>query len=260
MIIVDALVSNVIQQLVTIVQNEIQQEVQVVVGVKKDIKKLSTTLMKIQALLKDAEDRQMKENSVQLWLQELKDVAYDIDDVLDEWGTEILKSSIVEGVDDHDKKVCPANLFVSPRFCFKQFGLRHDIGHKIKDIKEKLDDIASDKEKFGFIQTTTAIRNELIIDDESRRRRRLETSSLVDVSEVFGRDMDKDIIISKLISEGSSQQDEMVSDHVPPMLISIVGMPGLGKTTLAQLTFNDERVKNHFDKRIWVHVSKPFDK
>ncbi|XP_043694650.1 putative disease resistance protein RGA1 [Telopea speciosissima] len=264
---VDALVSNVIRALATIVQNEIEQEVRLVVGVKKDIEKLSSTLMKIQAVLRDAEKRQFMDDSdsdsVRLWLQDLKDVAYDIDDVLDKWTTQILriKSSSSSQIDDDDdarisrsiKKVCPSNLF-SSCFHFKRIGLSYDIGHRIKDIKERLDEIASEKDKFGFTETTT--RNDEIIERESKRR--LETSSLVDVSEVFGRDMDKDIIISKLVSEGSHQ--EVVVSGLIPIIISIVGMGGMGKTTLAQLVFSDDKVKNHFNKRIWICVSKSFDK
>ena len=45
-------------------------------------------------MLFDADKRQLKEESIKLWLQRLKNISYDIDDVLDEWSTEVLKSKI----------------------------------------------------------------------------------------------------------------------------------------------------------------------
>ncbi|KAF2319550.1 hypothetical protein GH714_016946 [Hevea brasiliensis] len=67
---------------------------------------------------------------------------------------------------------------------------------------------------------------------------------------VIGRDSDKKAIVELLVASNS---EENVS------VLSIVGIGGLGKTTLAQLIFNDERIKNYFELKIWVCVSDPFD-
>ncbi|CAJ2667407.1 unnamed protein product [Trifolium pratense] len=54
-----------------------------------------------------------------------------------------------------------------------------------------------------------------------------------------------------------SQQLSSYFDKVP--IISIVGLMGMGKTTLAQLVFNDHRIMEQFDFKVWVRVSESFD-
>ncbi|KAL6326077.1 hypothetical protein AAG906_000952 [Vitis piasezkii] len=71
------------------------------------------------------------------------------------------------------------------------------------------------------------------------------TTSLVDEVEVYGRDADKENIIELLLSDEVATADRV-------QVIPIVGMGGVGKTTLAQIIYNDKRVGDKFDFRLWV--------
>ncbi|KAK6151108.1 hypothetical protein DH2020_016040 [Rehmannia glutinosa] len=52
---------------------------------------------------------------------------------------------------------------------------------------------------------------------------------------------------------------QLVGGTEPLQLISIIGMPGLGKTTLAKKLYNHPTVNYRFDKRSWCVVSQTFE-
>ncbi|XP_024039272.1 disease resistance protein RGA2-like [Citrus clementina] len=251
-----ALVSSLLDQLKSIAQDQVKEKWRLVTDVEQEVGKLTTNLQAIQAVLEDAEQRQMKQDkAVTFWLDQLRDASYDMEDVLEEWITETRKLQLDEGGDDDDDdndsafvtfltKVCSFFPAASNCFgCFKKLSLRHDIAVKIREISKRLDDIARQKDSFKFVEN---------VSNNVKKPERVRTTSLIDERKVFGRDDEKNKLLSKLLCESSEQQEGL---HV----ISLVGLGGIGKTTLAQLAYNNDEVKRNFEKVIWVCVSDTFE-
>ncbi|KAF9660610.1 hypothetical protein SADUNF_SadunfUnG0007300 [Salix dunnii] len=239
----DALVSVVLEQLSSIIAQKVQKEVGLVAGVKNEVQKLERKFKAIIAVLADAEQRQLKEESIKHWMGQLKDVSYDMDDVLDEWSTAIAKSQMKVN-DEHPrktiKKVCSFMIFSC--FCFREVGLRCHVAREIQTLNDRIDGIVIEKNTFHF---------KLSEGGPNLPERKI-TASVIDATEIKGREKDKGMIVKMLVGESSDQEPALRT-------ISLVGMGGIGKTTLAQLVYNDHQVETYFGKRIWVCVSDPFD-
>ncbi|KAG7971462.1 hypothetical protein I3843_07G134900 [Carya illinoinensis] len=109
-----------------------------------------------------------------------------------------------------------------------------DVVKKIKGIKVAIEEMATNIEKFG-IEGGAASHVDPTV--EETRQRRKETS----------RKMTRATLLKQLI-EGNSKFD----------VISITGMRGLGKTTLAREIYNNDAIKSRFNCRVWMSVSQNF--
>ncbi|VVA36223.1 PREDICTED: disease resistance [Prunus dulcis] len=130
--------------------------------------------------------------------------------------------------------------------------------HQIKGIRERLDELKLIRLYLIF---------SLSIDHHGRNHddhhssvknmmmRENMTHSFVRPSEVIGRDSEKKEIVDLLLQQG----DNRSGNNKNVFVIPIVGIRGLGKTTLAKLLYNDERVVRNFELRTWVYVSVEFD-
>jgi hypothetical protein len=156
----EGIVTDLMKQLVSIAAREAEQEIRLVVGVDKEIEKLKDNLQTLEAVLNDAEKRQVTDKAVKLWLKKLEGVSYEMDDVLDEWNTAMIKSEIQKEDENAEndlvvkKKVCS---FIPSPCCFHHVDklvLRHDIAHKIKELNGKLDEIVRERGLYGFELTT----------------------------------------------------------------------------------------------------------
>uniref|UniRef100_A0A6N2MJU1 NB-ARC domain-containing protein n=1 Tax=Salix viminalis TaxID=40686 RepID=A0A6N2MJU1_SALVM len=241
----EPLISLLLEQITQVITQQVQEEVNLVRGVNKQAEKLKSNLIDIQAVLEDAERKQVKEKTVRVWLDKLKDVCYDMDDVLDEWSYAILTWKTGDAEENiHNQQKIRCSFLGSPCFCLNQAVQRRDIALKIKEVSEKVDEIANERARHG-LQIIKAT------DHEPQQQKRTSTSQ-VDELNVYGRDYEKKNVVSKLLAE-SSQEARNVD------VISLVGLGGIGKTTLAQLAFNHDDVMTHFEKKMWVCVSEAFD-
>ena len=212
------------------------QEISSAWGFKGDLKRIGRRVLAIKAVLFDAEEKQASNERLRTWLRELKDVLIDAENVLDEFQYRVLQKKVMKINGSSRKKV---------RFFFSGSNLlvfRFKMAQKIKGVREKLDDIAALKDEFDL-----AVRPE---DEKTTMNRRDMTHSFVNPSNVIGRGDDKEKIMDLLMQIDASRNVSV---------IPIVGIGGLGKTTLAKLSFDDEQVVSHFQLRMWVCVSEDFN-
>ncbi|KAJ7969097.1 Disease resistance protein [Quillaja saponaria] len=200
------------------------------------LKKLEIKLLSINEVFNDAEERQMRDPNVKAWLDEVKDAVYEAEDLLDEIETEVCKTKSEAEFDTTSSKVRNffTNVSVNP--------FEKKIESRIEDVLRKLEFLANQVELLGLKKRSG-------IAEKSSQR--LQSSSLVDESSIYGRDVDKEVLTKFVLSDDGS------GNH--PSVITIVGMGGLGKTTLAQLVYSDKRMKDYFDLKAWVCVSEEFD-
>ncbi|KAJ9189137.1 hypothetical protein P3X46_000467 [Hevea brasiliensis] len=198
------------------------------------LKKLKTTLVSVNGLLDDAEEKQIIRLAVKRWLDELKVAVYEADDLLDEIAYEALRSELEAESQTGIDQVRKFFTSVSP--------FKNEIEGKLEEILERFDHLVKQKDVLGL-----SLREGF---GEHPSSQKIPTTSLVDESAILGRDDDKETIIKLLLDDGNRNELDV---------IPIVGMGGVGKTTLAQLIYNDNRVQDWFDLKIWVCVSEEFD-
>ncbi|MED6155521.1 hypothetical protein PIB30_006026 [Stylosanthes scabra] len=184
---------------------------------QKLLQRLKTILNVVEAVLNDAEKKQITDPAVKRWLEDLQDAVYDADDLLDEVATKAAT-----------QKDPPGN-FLS-RFLNLQ---DREMVTRIEQIIARLDDIAKHKDILGLEKISV-----------KNMSRRLPSTSLVKKSDIIvGRDKERDTIVKLLLD------DAYVGEL---SVIPIVGMGGIGKTTLAKLVYNDDNVQKKFKVKAWV--------
>ncbi|RCV24070.1 hypothetical protein SETIT_5G055400v2 [Setaria italica] len=220
--------SSIVKEVLAKIGSSIWAEVALLRSFRADLRTMERDLTTIRDVLFDAEKRGGGgDSAIRDWLRRLRDVAHDIDDLLDECRTDLCASH------QRNNTACG----IATNLCF----LRSlAMARRLRSLSRELDAVASGRDR---LRLNPGIHPPAHPSAPPRR----ETISMVDESKTVGRTADKEKLM-RLVLDAASDEDVSV--------IPIVGFGGLGKTTLAQLVFNDRRANDEvFDPRIWVSMS-----
>ncbi|CAL5409297.1 unnamed protein product [Camellia sinensis] len=244
-------------------------------GIGAQLANWTNMLSRIEALLIDAEDKQLTDRFVKLWLDDLQDLAYDLDDVVDEFATEALQLSLM--AKPHQASSSKVRNLI-PNFKPRDVMFNSKMRSEIDEITSRLHNSFERCSKLNLVKivgtTTPHLPLGLRFESHSQLCSWWATASLPGRSAQGPRLVEarhsKGVLArtlghkKKRLEHDWSKIIELLvkgdeSSHSNVSVISILGEGGIGKTTLAQMVYNNESVNKHFDLKAWVCVSYDFD-
>ncbi|XP_004308696.1 PREDICTED: putative disease resistance protein At1g50180 [Fragaria vesca subsp. vesca] len=205
-------------------------------GIGYQIELAQIELHLIRGFLKDADTRQQDEELVRICVKLIRDAAYDLEDVIESFALKVAIRS----------RGGTVKMLLKRFACIFNEGVhRHKIGSEIEDIMSKLSHLRSSLQSYNIGQTSGS---ESVASAFKRQRDRRLTYGHQVGSHIVGLEESTDKLVTELVREGKR-------------VVSIWGMGGSGKTTLAKqvFLFLQNEVERHFDCFAWLCISQQWE-
>ncbi|WRX29114.1 NB-ARC - like 10 [Theobroma cacao] len=216
---------------VTTIGQLLTQEAIYLWGVKEQVDRLQKELRWMQSFLIDADARQGESERVRLWVAEIRDLAYDAEDVVETFALKI----------GSKRKGGFSNVVKRSACILKEGWMLHETRSKIEEIMASISELTRQLQTYGIKESRNG--EESTSSYERRELRRSYPHIIED--NIVGLDDETKILVSVLVDEESHSR-----------VASICGMGGLGKTTLAKKVYHHSQIRSHFHHLAWVYVSQ----
>nr|AHG28979.1 NBS-LRR protein [Cicer arietinum] len=232
-------------------------------GVRDKVKQLRTELRRMESYLQDADRKQDEDESLRNWISEIREAAYDSDDVIEAYA---LKGA--------SRRMNMTSSLYSIKRCIliiKRLIEIHQVGSQVDEISSRITSLTRCLETFGIKSERGEASNSLHGRQKALRR----SYSHVIEEDIIGVEDDVKILESCLInpvhvcepvhSPPSTEPEKRVrltSNSASPntnqgyKVVAIWGMGGLGKTTLAKKVYHSTKVRHNFESLAWAYISQ----
>ncbi|GMY30840.1 disease resistance protein RPM1-like [Fagus crenata] len=216
------------------------KEAKLLGGICGGVTDIKDELESIQSFLKDADARVAaegdKSEGVKTWVKQVREVAFRIDVAIDKYLLHMAQHPCRHGYFGFLHKIA---------LLLKTLKPRHKIAAEIKEIKASVQKIKERSERYRF---QTAGQGSSSSAQNVKWNDPRKNSLYLDDADVVGIEVPKKELIGLLVEEPSHRT-----------VLSVVGMGGLGKTTLAKKVYDHQTVRGHFDCHAWIPVSQSFN-
>ncbi|KAL2333926.1 hypothetical protein Fmac_015139 [Flemingia macrophylla] len=214
---VEAVVSFAVERLYELLIDEVR----LLNGVSDNVRSMQSELTRMQCFLSDAERRQDESETMKNWISEIRKLAYDAEDVIENYAIRVAFHTSVGTKNPLSKS--------------KHL---HKVGSDLMTINSKITNLTRSLQTYGLTATR--------VDEENRAQRQLRWSYSHIVEEfIVGLDDDINKVVKWLVNENQHSR-----------VVYICGMGGLGKTTLAKSIYHYNDIRRTFDAFAWAYISQ----
>ncbi|GJU88584.1 disease resistance protein RPM1-like protein [Tanacetum coccineum] len=228
----DGAVNFLLEKLTTL----LMQEASLLGDSKSDVEEIKLELEIMRSCIRDAERKKLKSEVVETWVRQVREVAQNVEDMLDEY---------VYYKDFEEDRKGLTNMVQDLIMVPMHMNRRRKFSLKIQKLKRQVHEVCERRKNYTFDEKSDEGRNANKNASIDWWQRQEELFMAVDEDEIVGMEENKDKLMEWLMEDDPRR-----------MVISVVGMGGLGKTTLVSKVYNDQVIQRYFDCWAWVSVSQ----
>ncbi|KAL8509914.1 hypothetical protein ACS0TY_016943 [Phlomoides rotata] len=211
----------------------LHEEQQLLGGIKREVESIQDEMGQMNEFLRVALEKDESNPNLKEWIRQLQEIAYDVEDVLDKYMLRLGRRRVSNGCSGGIKKVFSS---------ITNLKEKHQIASEIQDIKFRLQNVTTGQQRYR--EMNAALNH---------------VSSSVPRTEFYGGRGDA-LFLAEVDVVGIEKPKKQLLEWIHSMddgleVISVVGIGGLGKTTLVKKVYDDESTKRHFNHHIWIVAS-----